>query len=450
MNLTKTGIIVFLALLLSASSFASAESVPQLVQKVLAATVSLEMQDENGATLKRGSGFFVRENLIATNFHVTDGTTQGSAKLVNTKTKHSIDGVTAIDEETDLALLKVSVPSITPLCLGDSDAVQVGESVYVAGNPKGFEGTFSNGIISGRRDIATKRNLLQMTAPISRGSSGGPVLNESGEVIGMSTLAYNNLWAQNLNFAVPSKAIQALLARSGEAKPLWYGNATVSYSKYMLRGFEKISWEDFEGSIREFTHAICLDADNAKAYVARGFAKLKLNRHSAAILDYDKAIRLDSSNIAAYAGRAVTREQLSQHAAAILDYNQLIRLYPNDAKAYALRGVSKEGLGQYSAAILDYNEAIRLDPDDVLAYVDRGFAQEILGQYAAAILDYNAAIRLTPDDANAYYSRGHAWKVLHRSQQAKEDFKAALRRATRANDHILKAAIEEALRQLEQ
>ena len=450
MNLTKTGMIVFLALLISAPGLASAQSVPELAKKALAATVSLELQDENGDTLKRGSGFFVRENLIATNFHVIDGTTQGSAKLVNTKTKYSIDGVTGIDEENDLALLSVSVPNITPLCLGDSDAAQVGASIYVAGNPKGFEGTFSNGIISGRRDIATKRDLLQMTAPISRGSSGGPVLNESGEVIGMSTLAYNNLWAQNLNFAVPSKAIQALLARSGETKPLWYGNATVSYSKYMLRGFEKISWEDFEGSIREFTHAIYLDADNAKAYVARGFAKLKLNRHSAAILDYDKAIRLYPNDAKAYARRGVSKEGLGQYSAAILDYNEAIRLDPDDVLAYVDRGFAQERLGQYAAAILDYNEAIRLDPDDVLAYVSRGVAKSGVGEHSAAILDFDAAIRLTPDDANAYYSRGHAWKVLHRSQQAKEDFKAALRRATRANDHILKAAIEEALRQLEQ
>ena len=94
--------------------------------------------------------------------------------------------------------------------------------------------------------------------------------------------------------------------------------------------------------------------------------------------------------------------------------------------------------------------AIRLHPDDANAYNNRGLAKLGMGEHSAAIMDFDAAIRLTPDDANAYYSRGHAWKVLHRSQQAKEDFKAALRRATRANDHILKAAIEEALRQLEQ
>ncbi len=186
MNHQTKLITLLLIFLLSALNYASAQSVPQLAKKALAATVSLEVQDENGVTLGHGSGFFVRENLIATNFHVIEGAAKGSAKLVNTKLAYPIEGVTARDESNDLALLKVTVKGVAPLPLGDSDAVQIGETVYVAGNPLGFEGTFSYGIISGRRDGTTKKERLQMTAPISRGSSGGPVLNRKGRVIGVS------------------------------------------------------------------------------------------------------------------------------------------------------------------------------------------------------------------------------------------------------------------------
>ena len=73
--------------------------------------------------------------------------------------------------DNDLALLKVTAYGIKPLSLDDSDTVKIGETVYVAGNPKGLEGTFSDGIISSRRDTYTKERL-QMTAPISPGSSG--------------------------------------------------------------------------------------------------------------------------------------------------------------------------------------------------------------------------------------------------------------------------------------
>ena len=220
MQLRIAAIIVFIALLLSAPSLASAQSVPELAKKALAATVSLEMQDSNGDTLGHGSGFFVRPNLIVTNYHVIDGASRGYAKLVNTAIAYPINGFTAVDKTYDLALLKVSIPGVTPLPVGDSHVVQIGESVYVAGNPQGLEGTFSDGIISGRRDKGTKKERLQMTAPISPGSSGGPVLNRKGEVIGVSTSLYNPIFGVNLAFAVPSRALTALLRRPQKIKPL--------------------------------------------------------------------------------------------------------------------------------------------------------------------------------------------------------------------------------------
>ena len=145
-----------------------------IAEKALAATVYLEMKDKNSKTLGIGSGFFVKPNLIATNYHVIEGAAKGTAKLVGKYTTYNIEGVTATDKTNDLALLKVIAYGIKPLSLGDSDAVRIGATVYVAGNPKGLEGTFSDGIISSRRDKDTKERL-QMTAPISPGSSGGPV-----------------------------------------------------------------------------------------------------------------------------------------------------------------------------------------------------------------------------------------------------------------------------------
>ncbi len=156
-----------------------------IAEKALAATVYLKMQDKNGKTLGIGSGFFVKSNLIATNHHVIEGAAKGTAKLVGKYTQYKIEGVTATDKINDLALLKVTAYGIKPLSLGESDTVRIGETVYVAGNPKGLEGTFSDGIISSRRDKYTKERL-QMTAPISPGSSGGPVLNKKGKVIGVS------------------------------------------------------------------------------------------------------------------------------------------------------------------------------------------------------------------------------------------------------------------------
>ena len=203
-------LVTLVALLFCIVSTLPAQTVPEIAEKALAATVYLEMYDSNDVKLGFSSGFFVRENLIATNYHVIKGAMRGTAKLVGKSTTYIIEGVTATDKTNDLVILKVTASDVKSLPLGDSDVVRIGEAVYVAGNPKGLEGTFSNGIISSLRDISTKERL-QMTAPISPGSSGGPVLNSKGEVIGISVTVHQNLDAQNLNFAIPSNYLKKLL-----------------------------------------------------------------------------------------------------------------------------------------------------------------------------------------------------------------------------------------------
>jgi len=175
------------------------------------------MEDAHGQPLSLGSGFFVRDREIASNLHVVEGAARGYAKLVGQKAKYDVEGTIAIDAERDLVLLKISSARTAPLPLGNSDSIEVGEAIYAVGNPQGLEGTFSQGIISSIREVGSDK-LLQITAPISPGSSGGPVLNGKGEVIGVSVATFKG--GQNLNFAIPSNYLKSLIAKAGPAKPL--------------------------------------------------------------------------------------------------------------------------------------------------------------------------------------------------------------------------------------
>jgi hypothetical protein len=175
------------------------QSARDIAQRAFKSVVLLEMNDEHGQPLSLGSGFYIADGIIATNAHVIEGAASGTAKLIGNDHKSQILGTIALDRHADLALLKVE--SAAPaLHLGPEVTPAVGDKVYVVGNPLGLEGTFSEGIISGIRPVGSD-SILQMTAPISPGSSGGPVMDASGAVIGIAEATFGD--GQNLNLAVP-------------------------------------------------------------------------------------------------------------------------------------------------------------------------------------------------------------------------------------------------------
>ena len=188
---------------------------PQEIASIaLESTVLIVMTDTRGDSYL-GSGFVVGEEQIATNYHVIENIVSGTVELVRETTEYAIMGVLAADPPRDLAIIKVPGILAPALTLGDSDAVQIGQDVYAVGNPRGLKGTFSPGIISAIRpegNSLVAGKLLQMTAPISRGSSGGPVLDRNADVIGLAVGQTVN--GQNLNYAIPVNYLKALLIRT--------------------------------------------------------------------------------------------------------------------------------------------------------------------------------------------------------------------------------------------
>lgn len=184
-----------------------AQSPRELAKLGFKSVVLLAMNDSNGQPLCIGSGFFVSEDIVATNAHVIEDSGSGSAKLVGQEQTFQILGTLAIDRHADLALLKVAgkAPSLR---LSRGPIPTVGDNVYVIGNPLGLEGTFSEGIVSGVRKAGTD-SILQMTAPISPGSSGGPVMGADGEVVGVAVATFKE--GQNLNLAVPVAYLEQML-----------------------------------------------------------------------------------------------------------------------------------------------------------------------------------------------------------------------------------------------
>ena len=189
----------------------------QIAKAALTSTVLVVMEDANGQPVSSGSGFFVGRGMIATNLHVIEGVFNGYIKQVGMDKTYRIKGVVAMNSQQDLAILRVSDIGVSILPFGNSDELQIGEPVYAVGNPKGYlEGTFTEGVVSGVREFQIGSRRIQISAPISKGSSGGPVLNSKGEVIGVAVSKLTD--GQNLNFAIPSNYLKKLLSKVGVRK----------------------------------------------------------------------------------------------------------------------------------------------------------------------------------------------------------------------------------------
>ncbi len=200
--------IFFLTVFLLSTLTILGQTIKEIAKTGINSTVSIIAMDKFSQPIGYGSAFIVGDELIATNVHVIEGCISANVIKNDDQKKYKASGYIAIDRTNDLIILKVPELHGEILTLGSLTFPEIGEKIYAIGNPKGFSGTFSEGIISGIREIQNNQ-ILQITAPISPGSSGGPVLNLKGQVIGIAFASI--ISGQNLNFAIPVKNLINLM-----------------------------------------------------------------------------------------------------------------------------------------------------------------------------------------------------------------------------------------------
>ena len=269
-----------------------------------------------------GSAFFVCKNLIATNIHVIAGAMSISATLVDTETgkpikKFIVEGVAGFDGKNDLAVLKVAGKG-TPLPIGDSDAVQSGDIVQAIGYPSGKYKCTEGPIHS----IRCSDKWIRMKFRTGSGNSGGPVLNRSGEVIGVAVSD-----SDCFGFAIPANAIEMILAQRQGMEPLaqWQEREQIHDYACMVQSQIKHSESLYGEAIVDLDKAIQLNPDNVRPWFRRGVAKSYLGRSKSE------------------GGNVVEAQQCYQEA--IVNYTEAIRLCADFASAYNNRANAKRLLG---------------------------------------------------------------------------------------------------------
>jgi tetratricopeptide (TPR) repeat protein len=267
----------------------------------------------------------------------------------------------------------------------------------VYGSPLGLENTVSDGIVSAIRDIPDYGRIIQITAPISPGSSGSPVLNLQGEVIGIAT--FQMVEGQNLNFAIPSEKISSLI----------------------LTEENKISiTEEVFGQESKAKK----DSDYAEAY-KKALYFIDKEEHKKALFYLEIAIKTDIVSLKefVYFQIGYCNDKLGNYIKAIEAYKQGIRIDPDYAMAYNNLGVAYDKLGLYKDAIETFKQAIRIDPDHALAYCNLGIVYDKLGLYKDAIEAYKQAIRIDPDDANSHFLLGGSYFLIGDKSSALNEYK---------------------------
>jgi S1-C subfamily serine protease len=241
------------------------ESTEQVVKKSSDAVVLIYLLDSVGKETGLGSGFIVSpEGKIVTNYHVIKDVQKALVKLSN-GAFFPVESILAINQQQDLALIKVAGKNLPTVSISNSNGLQVGERVVAIGSPLGLESTVSDGIVSAIREESRDVSWIQTTAPASPGNSGGPLLRMDGKVVGVIT--WNIRTGQNLNFAATSNEVSALIDEADKVKPLvgetsvaslipseqvW--TSLVSGKDYKIRvdgGYLYTEWTDLPASLKD-------------------------------------------------------------------------------------------------------------------------------------------------------------------------------------------------------
>jgi tetratricopeptide (TPR) repeat protein len=420
---------LLLLLLIPAPIRASQDLLPELVRRIKPSAVAIETFDSRGEKLTRGSGFFIEGDRIVTNRHVIEGAYRAEVHS-STGAVYPVKGVLAVDAEGDIALLKIDVPAnqIRPLQL-DKTSPQEGESVVVIGNPLGLEGSVTNGIVSAVRDIPTFGRIIQITAPISSGSSGSPVVNMQGQVIGIATLQITG--GQSVNFAIPSERISQLqvttMTSLSELVAMSGRNKRAKAVQFFRDGLSFLSKDDCEKALPYFEKAVDSDSNYAEAWAQAGFCNEKLGKHAEALEASKKAVSLRPS-AESYFNIGLASFYLKQYKEAAEAYRQSIKLDPyNAADAYYALGLVYRDWSKPDDEIQAYKQAIRLRPDYTVAYERLGSRYLRSKKFSEAVEVFRQLAALKPGDYSAPNNMGEAYLELNRLNDAVESFRQSIR-----------------------
>jgi len=377
--------------------------------------------DRNNNPLATGSGFFIASNGTAiSNVHVFKDAYSAKAKLTDGR-EFNIQYIIDFDESFDLIKFKIESSNSTfPFLTPYNGRIEKGENIFTIGSPLGLESTVSTGIVSNVREFEGYGRVIQITAPISHGSSGGTVFNENGYLIGVTTFGITE--GQNLNFAVDIKKLLQL-KRTLNATVFQYAT-TFNSDLYMLKGLSAMANSEYQKAVEYFTKYINQKPKNDIGYLRRGNAYKELKNAVNAMADYNKCIEINPQNEIAYSNRGLLKGILGDLSGGFQDCINSLKINETSVAYYNLGWIYFEQ-EDYEQAERAFSDALTLEPSKASIYSERGQARVQLKKFREAIQDFTSLIGLEPTNPMAFLNRGVCYLEISENNEACKDFKKA-------------------------
>ena len=437
------------------------KSLQQTSKDTSGTTVLFELEYENEKYSARGSGFFIESDKIVTNVHVLAGATKITARCVDPERFYTIEGIVAFDDKNDLVILKIAEED-KQFSLGDSNTVRKRDKVYVLGNPNGKENRVE-------RTVHSIRNIgkrIIFDNKLSEGNSGGPVLNDEDEVIGIAA-GVTEKFASNKNTqskgtAISSNVLKLLLdeVRQVESIDVWQKRPHIQAYVVADMGNEKREEGKYREAIEHYNTALNLNPHLGEIYQNRAATKIALGRYKEGFADRLTSNRLypEQFSLTGFGAFLQQKWEILKAYGLSLFMSMLSGVFGKD-KWIIIEAASKAKLGQlkaeqgnivearnlYQMAIEDSTEAIRQKPKWSRSYNARGWIKYLFGEFeteygnptkaqklfkeAIANADKALQLELIKEKLRSayYHTRGAARDSLGEYRKAIEDFNESIR-----------------------
>lgn len=381
------------ALILTAIVPAQARTPQEIFEIAAPSIVVVEVLSAQGKLEGYGSGVVIAPGEVITNCHVAKA--GKTLRVKHAKSRHAAR-LRHADHDRDLCQLSVPGLAAAPTKLGEVKNLKPGARVVAIGAPRGLELTISEGLISALRDFGDGAKIIQTTAPISPGSSGGGLFDEAGRLIGITTFYLAE--GQNLNFALPVQWIAELPHRA--AAPT---KARVATLEWVARAIVLDQEGNLPGLLAHAHRWIAAEPGNSTAWFMLAFTYGKLGEHPKAIEAYQAALRVEPKRAGLWYFLGLTYGKIDEPLAAVKAYGEALRIDPKYADAWNNLGVAYGKLGQNSQASDAFRAELRNNPEHVAAWTNLGSSYALDNQFPQSLEALRTALRIDPKYAAAWY-----------------------------------------------